>query len=728
MSTHDDAFAGAPLAARNAWSKASRRQRRSYGVLAIVGLSISATAAEPEPARAEHKPLPKVLVTAEAVAADAPTPVAKSVVDAEALRRAGPRVDIAEVLPRVPGVVANVRWNYAQDTQLSIRGYGARASFGVRGVRLYVNGIPATAPDGQGQLSHAALGSAERVEVIRGPLAALYGNASGGVIKVDGNTRRGGEGLQAGALVGSELHREHAVYRLRGERGAGAIDASHLDYDGFRPHSAARRDSLDALGELTFGEWTLALTGNALDLPQAQDPLGLTVARFAADPYSTDPAAITFDTRKSVRQAQVGAALSRGADDGRPGMRLAAYGGNRDVEQYLSVPVAAQANPLSGGGVVDLGRDYGGVEWRGWKAFDTRAGALTLTLGVNLDRLDEARRGYENFAGGELGVRGALRRDERNRVDNTDLLVLAEWQARERWLLVGGVRANRVRFRSHDRYVTPNNPDDSGEREVDSNVPALGLVYRASAATTLHASVARATETPTVAELAFTEGGVAGFNRNLRAARSLRREVGLRWNRRRAGVDAALFRDDTDNDIVVAASSGGRTSFRNLDRSRRQGLELAAHLRPRGDVDARLAWTWLDARVVRDRRVCNGGGPCTIVPTDARLPAVPARFGFAELLWRPREHWQLGFEARYADRLFADDLNRVAAPSYTLLNISALRRFEIGNGVLDVYARLDNLADRVYVSSVIVNEGAGRSFEPGPGRTWLLGAEWRPGR
>ena len=94
------------------------------------------------------------------------------------------RVNISESLGGVPGLVANNRYNYAQDLQISIRGFGARASFGVRGVKLYQDGIPFTMPDGQGQTGSFALDTAKRIEVLRGPFAALYGNASGGVIQL----------------------------------------------------------------------------------------------------------------------------------------------------------------------------------------------------------------------------------------------------------------------------------------------------------------------------------------------------------------------------------------------------------------------------------------------------------------------------------------------------------------------------------------------------------------
>ena len=637
------------------------------------------------------------------------------------LDRAGPGIDIAEVLPRIPGVVANNRWNFAQDTQISIRGYGARTSFGVRGVRLYVNGIPATAPDGQGQLSHAALDAADTVEVVRGPLSALYGNASGGVIKIDGRARGATPGTLANLTAGTDFTRAGAIWCGVGATQALVVDASRLRYDGFRPHSAAQRDSLDVLWQRAFDSWTLSATANVLDAPRAQDPLGLTPAQFALDPDSTAAAATQFDTRKRTQQSQVGASLHHAGTGDSPGLRLAVYGGARAVEQFLSIPVSAQTNPLSAGGAIDLERDFLGAELRVWREFDAAGGPLTLTIGTNVDRLIEHRRGYENFVGAALGVRGALRRDERNRVVSSDWLGVAEWRLAEDWLLVAGVRGNRVRFGTEDRYITPDNPDDSGARTLRATVPALGVSVRARPDVRVHASIARATETPTVNELAFSDSGAGGLNNTLRAARSTRREVGVRWRPSRgARIEAALFRDDTENDIVVSRSSGGRTSFRNLRETRRQGAETQVRWRPAKNWRGVLSWTWLDARARRDVRAC-GQPQCPVVTVSDRLPAVPARFGFAELLWQPNRDWRMSVEARYADRMFADDVNRVATPGYTVFNLSAARRLDVGERSVFAFVRVDNIADRRYVGSVIVNEGNGRYFEPAPGRTWMLG-------
>ncbi|RYZ69294.1 MAG: TonB-dependent receptor, partial [Lysobacteraceae bacterium] len=329
--------------------------------------------------------------------------------------------NVSDALGGVPGLLARDRQNLAQDTQLSLRGFGARSTFGVRGVRLLADGIPASMPDGQGQLSHFNVLGAERLEVMRGPFSALYGNSSGGVVQLWSAEGRQGDPWRVRATAGSDATTTLGVH-LKGAVGAVGYNlaAARFDTDGYRDHGAARRDSINARFDFSPGssrKFTLVL--NHLDLPDAEDPLGLSRDQVEEDPRQATAVATLFGTRKSVRQSQAGLGYTQQVGAAQT-WRVLLYGGSRAVQQFLALPVAAQANPLNAGGVIDLDSDYGGADLRwSWQ------GALAnkpfeLTVGGNVDQQDQARRGYENFIGDTLGVKGALRRDEGNRVRNVD--------------------------------------------------------------------------------------------------------------------------------------------------------------------------------------------------------------------------------------------------------------------------------------------------------------------
>jgi iron complex outermembrane receptor protein len=509
--------------------------------------------------------------------------------------RAG--VNISDSLGPVPGLLARDRQNHAQDTQLSVRGFGARASFGIRGVRLYVDGIPATMPDGQGQVSHVDLNSAERIEVLRGPFSALYGNSSGGVLQVFTEDGAGPPFVQANAAAGSDGLSRHAI---KAGGSFGAVDllasASRFRTDGYRAHSAAERTLANArLGWRVNDDTRLTLVANHVDLPRAQDPLGLNREQVEADPRSVDPVAERFDTRKSTRQSQAGLVADRRLG-GSASLRLMVYGGERSTEQFQAIPTAPQASPLHPGGVIQLDRRYSGADLRWTANARLGEGALQVVAGLAHDRLQEDRRGRQNFIGGTLGVEGALRRDERNDVRNTDPYAQASWQFAPAWTVHAGVRHSSVHFDSRDRYVVGPNPDDSGSARYSATLPVLGLMFAASSSLHLYATAGRGFETPTLNELSYRPNGATGLNFALQPAKSDNVEVGAKWRDETLGrVDAALFETRTENEIVTLASSGGRTTFRNADGTRRRGAELNWSKDWGPAWRAQAAATWLDA-------------------------------------------------------------------------------------------------------------------------------------
>jgi iron complex outermembrane receptor protein len=683
---------------------------------------------------AEARPpveLKPVVVTATRVEQDALlVPAAIDRVDASDLHRAQPGIQLSESLQRIPGVVARDRQNDAQDLQISIRGFGARATFGVRGVRLYTDGIPATMPDGQGQVSHFSLDSADRIEVLRGPFSALYGNASGGVIALYSTPPPTRPQFSAGVVAGDDgLVRMSGWLRgpWRTVDGGYSLDAAHVDSTGYRDHSASRRDSGQALLRGTSSTTTgFTLLANSLDL-QADDPQGLTVAELGGDRRAASTGALLFDTRKSVRQRQLGLRIEHGFGATQR-ISVTTYAGKRQTAQMLSVPVAAQANPLSGGGAIDLDRDYGGIDarWR-WSSHGLRQ-PLALTFGIQHDVSDEARRGYENFIGDQLGVRGQLRRDERDRVTGSDQYLQLEWQPGERWRVNLGARHSAVRFASRDFYINVDNPDDSGSLDYTHTSPVAGVLFRATPWLSVYANAGSGFETPTFNELAYRSDGRSGLNDALRAATSSNIEAGLRVRRGSIAMSTALFRSRTSDELVVAANQGGRSVYANAGQSQRQGLELSLSGALASHWHVALSYTLLDARYRSGFLLC-ASTPCLqpdlLVPAGRRIPGLSRQFGWGEVRWQASDALDVALEARFVDRVFANDANTAAAPAYTRVDLGAERRLRTGSIDWTGFVRIDNLFDRDIVGSVIVNDSNGRYFEPAPGRSWTVGLSAR---
>ena len=673
--------------------------------------------------------LPQVTVSAtrtEAAPFDVPASV--DVIDGEQLRSAGrPEINLSESLAFVPGISARDRQNYAQDLQLSIRGFGARSTFGVRGVRIYVDGIPAPMPDGQGQLSHIDLTSAGRVEILRGPFSVLYGNSSGGVVQVFTETGEGSPVVTGSLAVGSDGLYRPGLRASGSNQGLGyVVSANNLESDGWREHSAVSRGLANA--RLDFrrtegSEWTLV--ANAMEM-HAQDPLGLTRAQFEADARGVDPSATQFNTRKSVRQDQLGLIHEQRLSGG-DRLRLMLYGGRRDTTQYQAIPVATQLNALHPGGVIGLERQYGGADLR-WTSNTTLAQApLEVVAGLSYDRMQELRQGWQNFESGELGVKGALRRSEDNVVSSLDPYLQGVWKFAPRWSLTAGVRHSSVRFSSSDNYVAGANGNDSGSVQYGATLPVAAVMFAMSPQTHWYGSFGKGFETPTFNELAYRPDGTAGLNFALKPSRSSNLEFGAK-GRYPAGGDwrsewsAAVFQTDTDDEIVTRTNSGGRSTFQNAGATRRRGVELAWGASLARNWRVQLAQTWLDARYRDPFDTCSGT-PCTrpaTIPAGNRIPGTAQSMTAAEIAWLPVRGWRAGAEFRQSSKVYVNDANSDAAASFTTWALHAGYVFDLKGWALAATARIDNLLDRRYAGSVIVNEGNGRYFESAPGRSYVL--------
>ena len=642
----------------------------------------------------------------------------------------GRGAQVSELLGAVPGLLARDRQNYAQDTQLSLRGFGARSTFGVRGVRLLVDGVPATMPDGQGQLSHFNVFGADRVEVLRGPFSALYGNSSGGVLQLWSADGQPGDPWRLRSSYGSNDTSSTGV-QLKGQVAAMHynVAANHFTTDGWRDHSAARRESLNArLGfELAPGH-RLELLLNAFDAPHAQDPLGLSREQVRDNPRQATAVATQYNTRKSVRQNQAGVVYSAERDT--QTWRLMGYAGQRAVEQFLAIPPGPQNSPLHSGGVIDLDSDYGGLDarwaWHGQLADKP----LELVVGANADRQQQHRSGYENFVGSTLGIKGRLRRDQQDRVQNVDQFAQAWWQFSPRWSALLGARHSQVQFRSRDHYITGGNPDDSGSRDYAATTPVAGLVFRASDDLRFYASAGRGFETPTFNELGYRADGAAGLALDLAAGSTRNYEIGSKWRAQSgARLELALFRADSDDELAVATNSGGRSSYRNIGATRRQGAELSWQQPIGADQELQLAYTWLQATVRQPYLTCTGlpspcNQPANVVAAGTRLPAVPRQQLFARWQWQPGP-WQWAAEVVAASDIGVNDLGSASAAGYGLLNLEMARQWATARGPLRAFARVDNVLDQRYIGSVIVNDGNQRYYEPGPDRSVTVGLQWQ---
>lgn len=642
-------------------------------------------------------------------------------------------VSLSEVLQGVTGLQINNRENYAQDLQISMRGFGARSTFGVRGIRMYVDGIPATMPDGQGQSSNIDLNSLDHIEVLTGPFSSLYGNSSGGTILAETKEGQGKDSIQVGLNAGSH-HKQQANIQLQGgseqaNQPAYVISSSYFDTDGFRDHSAAQKVLNNA--KLTWNledgskiNWVM----NRVDI-DADDPQGLKHEQWKANPKQVNDSKNTYNVRKEIEQTQTGLTWTKPLNDQQE-LYSMFYLGNRQVVQYQSIPKcginkvtgecipnSSQLNPRHAGGVIDFDRDYYGADFR-WTGKEVLSNT-TLVAGVALDRMVEDRKGYENYDDtGRYGVKGDLRRNENNTLWNLDPYVQASWQFLPTWHLDTGLRYSNVHYESDDHYIVAGNGDDSGSTDYQKLLPSVALGWEILPELYAYASYGKGFETPTFTEMAYPTLATSGINFDLKPASSDTYELGLKSQNAFGMFTLAVFNTVTKNDIVPDDANAGRNTFRNAEQTLRQGAELAWQHQLWQDLKLSASYSYLDATFDADIAATTTK---PLIEKGTYIPGIAKNQAFTRIAWQPKQGFQAGLEARYMDKIYVDDINSDIAPSYTVVAANVGYLWVNRDWKVNSYARVDNLFDRNYVGSVIVNDGNSRFFEPVDGRNFSVG-------
>ncbi|MDV7416586.1 TonB-dependent receptor [Acinetobacter baumannii] len=651
------------------------------------------------------------------------------------------QVNLTEVVKGVPSLQIRNRENYAQDLQLSMRGFGARSTFGVRGIRLYVDGIPATMPDGQGQTSNIDLSSLDHVEVLTGPFSSLYGNSSGGTILTSTKEGQGKDSIELSYSGGSHDKSRAGLVLQGGAKGANepsyVISSSYFDIDGYREHSGAEKVLNNAKLSWNLDDGSkINWVTNYVKI-HADDPQGLTHDQWNANPKQQVPFLKQFNVRKDIEQTQTGVTWSKPIND-KNELYAMAYLGNRQVTQYQSIPkgevkleegkpiYSGQASPKHAGGVIDFERNYYGADFR-WTGKELLPNT-TLSVGVALDIMDEERKGFENFnVNNVYGVKGNLRRDEDNTLWNIDPYLQASWQFLPTWRLDTGVRYSNVHYKSKDHFTSgPDqygtvNGDDSGKTNYDKVLPSAALSWQILPELMAYVSYAKGFETPTFTEMAYRLDEESGFNFNLTASTSDTYETGLKSQNQLGDFTLAVFQTKTKDDIVSAGNSNGRSTFRNADKTLREGVEFAWNKKLWRDLTATASYTYLDATFAADIPAYRD---IAQIPSGNAIPGIAKNQAYASLAWQPSHGLYGGVDVQYMDKVYVNDTNSDAAPSYSVTSANVGYAWVMGNWKVNSFARVDNLFDKNYAGSVIVNDSTkpvGRYFEPADGRNWSAG-------
>jgi iron complex outermembrane receptor protein len=642
-------------------------------------------------------------------------PFAVTVQVPDSMRPGQRHLSLDETLWLIPGLSVSNRNNPSQDPRISIRGFGARSAFGVRGIRVLRDGIPLTLPDGQTPVDYLDLESVARVEVMRGSASSLYGNAGGGVVDI--RTSDPPQVPVSGAV--RMWNGGFGSRRLVAKAGGAAngfgyqANVARTESDGYRDYS--RQRMTNGFGRVSYDnvEGSYALEWLGVNTPVAANPGALTRAQFDTDPRLADPLSVRKGARKAVTQSQLG--LTARHTVARGIVEAAVYAGTRTLD-----------NPLTFA-VVDVGRTMSGGNLRATLPFFMLGVDHRFTAGTELQLQNDLRRNFTNCNDipaptvptatcPVLGVeRGAVTLNQREIVSSFGSYVRDEVDFGKRYTLTASARTDAVRFRVKDKLINATNPDDSGERPLDAVSPMVGVLARLSDSHSAYANISSAFETPTATELGNQPSGAAGINRDLKPQRSTTYEVGVKGiGASGLQYNAALFATGVHDELIPfdIPGGGGRRYFRNAGRTSRRGIELGM-----GASISRFelggAYTYANYRFV-DFTVD------TAHYAGNRIPGIPRQTLQASAALRGALA-TLVTEATFADRMFVNDANSESSPGYGILNARVVSSALWNGSGAEITLGAQNVFNTRYISSVSVNAAAGKFYEPGSQRSVFIG-------
>jgi iron complex outermembrane receptor protein len=634
-----------------------------------------------------------------------------TVIDSDAIHRSRLATGLDEALAFVPGVVAQNRWNYSVDERVAIRGFGARSNFGLRGVKVLLDGVPQTLPDGQSQLNGLDLSLVNRIEILRGGSSALYGNASGGVLAFTTNSVPSEPWTISARAEGGTFgtSKEELVAGARVGTAGATLAISSFSTDGFRQQSATDERRLSfGLDWAASSNTSFTLRLGAADDPHARNPGALTATEYAANSDSASAVNIRRGADKAVTQTQL--ALGVRHDAGRWHFDATLYGLTRGLENPLATPPPSPASSNEGTWV-GIDRLVGG----GRASATIDLSGPSVTSGIDVQGLRDNRTNWRSVGGVQTDT---LLLDQTERVAETGLFTQVTWPIGERVTFRAGARQDINQFSVADHFLSDG--DASASRTMQATSGNGGVALHLGRAFTMWTNVATVFETPTTTELANRPDGSGGFNPNLNPQRSVTEELGARGRAGHLSFDVAAYHTITNDAIVPFMEVAGRTYYQNAGSTRTQGLEagLAWTLRP----GLLLLGTWsLTDAVFGEYRI---PGPTSTDTLDghelAGIPRNVARLGIQGAIGRG---FLIDIDQAFSSGMFGDDDNKIAIAGWDA-GITGARiawRGQSGRLALAPFLAAMNIFDRRYVGSVTTNGTGGRVFEPAAGRTIYAG-------
>ena len=589
----------------------------------------------------------------------------------------------------IPGLFTSSSNNFSQDLRISIRGFGARSAFGIRGIKLIVDGIPETTPDGQSQLDNLPLGLISNIEIIRGPSSMLYGNSSGGVININTLSDNSVPYFKTSTIFGA--YQYQSIQRTRVFDWNNSSLVVHYDKrrsNGYRDFSGYKSSILNLKYLRDLDEKNkIVLQINFTDSPYAKDAGGLKLSEVEDDRRQARKNNFNYDTYEKVKHIKTGFSWKHLNDD------------NSSIDSYFFYQKRDFNSklPFNYGGIIFLERDYYGIGTKYSKQYFSDNKSRTITLGIDHSNQQDDRERFKN----NLGEKGENTFDQIEKFKNTGLYFINQTSYTSGLLFRYGVRYDENRIGT----------DSEAFISLNKFNPSLGVSYSISDSDNIYFSTGTSFETPTLNELSNNPNG-NGLNKNLDPSSSVNYEIGWRKTTSNLMFEAIAYLINTDNEILPyeLEQFPGKNFYRNVGSTRRYGIELSSQLL---FSNGKLNLSYTNAKNTFNDFILGGNDL-----SGLSLPGIPNQILDVELIFNLSKRSTLLIDNRLIGELFADNLNETQVSSYNLLNITYSK--QIFNNS-EIYLGVNNLLDVNYFDNIRINAFGKRYYEPAPKRNIHFG-------
>jgi len=615
------------------------------------------------------------------------------------------QLSLQEYITEAPGLFSLNATNYAQDLRISIRGFGARSAFGIRGIKLIIDGVPETTPDGQGQLDNLMLSTVSSLEVINGPSSALYGNASGGVIYIGTLNKVDNNFIEAGTTLGSYGLNQYSVNAgLTSENTTVIANYLYTGLDGYRDQSGLEQHAanIKLIQAFKFGG-QLRLGINYTNSPVAEDPGGINIESVKENRTQARDRNVLFQTGESIDHTKLSAHFETPLKLKNTTVESYAFYSKRNFTGLL---------PFGFGGWVDLARTYWGVGASlAQKQIHPNA-VITSKIGFDFaDQTDDRQRFFNNE-----GIQGEQTLDQLETFRNVAFYYLGTANFNNVSLFLG-LRYDINHLEADDQFLQ--NGDDSGSIDLSNFSQNVGLNYALTKRVSTYINFRQSFQTPALTELSSNPTGKDGFNDMLDTQKANNYEIGLSTKSTTLNGNLALFYIRTNNDLVPfeLEEFPDRDFFRNAGSSDRFGVELTGQYQFADAWVASGMYSYSD--FTYDDYFINGN------QFDGnRLPAIPIHQGSWKLAYQT-DQLLVSVQHRYIGNLFTDDFNSVEDNAYSLFSVNAGFQLSVGSIKLKPFLGVNNVFNTLYNDNIRINAFASRFFESGQERNYYTGVKIR---